>query len=421
MKIKLSKERMWGFLIVVTVFVVCLSSYGRAAQKRVVTIWTDGTEEAQSKIVEENFEKIHPDIDLKFEVIPYSDLATKEMVACKSKTGPDIMWQSYAWTNSFAKMGLLAPYNKWLAKSKAIDLKKDFNAVALELGTVDGKTYGLPWKQEAMGLIYNKQMFREVGLNPDNPPTTWDQVVDYAKKLTKGDQFGYGLVGNAPGNMWFRFVPELWSAGTDVTNKDMTKSLLNSAQAKAAATYYTDLLLKYKVAPQGSINNNSGDVRTLFINKKVAMYIDGLPAVTTIHKDAPDIDIGVGLWPGKNGPAKAPLGGYYLVSPKNAPNLKDAWTFIEYFLSEDVQAMYPAGFPGRVSARQAKRFSDELSQKFAKQLESTRNFLPLADTPKAQEIIMNELQAILTGSKDVNRAMNDAKIEIDATLKPKGK
>ncbi len=391
-------------------------------ERRVVTIWYDGTEEESVKKLEPEFEALHPDIDLQFEIVPYSDLSTKEMVACQSSVGPDVMWQSYAWTNSFAKMGLLTSYSSYLENS-SIDLENDFDPVALELGTVDGQIYGLPWSMEAMCLVYNKDMFREAGLDPDQPPKDWEELVEYARKLTVDkdgdgtvDQYGYGLVGNLTGNTWFRFVPELWSAGGEVANGDMTAGTLNSPQAIEAMTHYTELLTKHHVAPEGSVNNGAAEVRTLFNNKNVAMYVDGQPAVKNIQKDAPDIDVGVALWPGKEGTLNAGLGGYYIATPKNAANPEDAWVFIEYFLSKEVQEYFPVSFPANLKARDTDRFDDEISRTFAEQLTHTRNFQPLPDTPGAQQIILDAVQSVLTGMSTPEEALNEANEALNQTL-----
>ena len=401
-------------------------SGGAAAsgEKRVVTIWYDGTEEESVKRLEPEFEALHPDIDLQFEIVPYSDLSTKEMVACQSAVGPDVMWQSYAWTNSFAKMGLLTSYSPYLEKSEAIDLENDFDPVALELGTVDGQIYGLPWSMEAMCLVYNKDMFREAGLDPEKPPTNWEELVECAKALTVDkdgdgtiDQYGYGLVGNLTGNTWFRFVPELWSAGGEVANADMTEGALTSPEAIEAMTHYTGLLTEHHVAPEGSVNNGAAEVRTLFNNKNVAMYVDGQPAVKNIQKDAPDIDVGVALWPGKSGTLNAGLGGYYIATPKNAANPDDAWTFIEDFLSKEVQEYFPISFPANLKARETDRFDDPISKVFAEQLTHTQNFQPLPDTPGAQQIILDAVQSVLTGMSTPEEAMQQANDSLNETLK----
>ncbi len=413
-------------LALATACVLTLScaSAASAAEKRKVTIWYDGTEEAKVAILEPAYETLHPDVDLVFEIIPYADLSTKELVACQSSVGPDVMWQSYAWTNSFAKMGLLMSYSDRLADS-TINLEEDFDPVTLELGTVDGEVYGLPWSTEAMCLVYNRQMFTAAGLDPDSPPATWAEVVEYGKALTRDldgdgviDQYGYGLVGNLQGNTWFRFVPELWSAGGEIANADMTAGALNTPEALEALTYYTGLMTTEKIAPEGSVNNGAAEVRTLFNNGKVAMYVDGQSAVQNIQKDAPDIDVGVALWPGKNGPLKAGLGGYYIATPKNAANPDDAWDFIEYFLSEEVQSYFPNAFPGNLKARTAERFSDPINQIYAEQIANTRNFQPLNDTPAAQEIVMNMVQNVLGGVMTPEEALEDANYQLDEMLNP---
>jgi multiple sugar transport system substrate-binding protein len=113
----------------------------------------------------------------------------------------------------------------------------------------------------------------------------------------------------------------------------------------------------------------------------------------------------------------AGLGGYYIATPKNAANPEDAWTFIEYFLSKEVQEYFPIAFPANLKARDTDRFSDPMSQIFAQQLGNTRNFQPLPDTPGAQEIILNAVQSILSGISTPEEAMNEANDALNATLK----
>lgn len=405
-------------VISVVLLVVCQAFAGGTSEsdngRRPVVIWYDGTEAESFSRLEPEFEALHPDIDLQLEIIPYENLSNQELVACQSSAGPDIMWQSYAWTNSFARMGLLESFSPYLAESDAIDLDNDFNPVTLELGTVDGEIYGLPWSVEAMSLVYNKDMFRAAGLDPEDPPTTWDEMIEYAKKLTVDlngdgviDQYGFAVNGSAPGNCWFRFVPDLWAAGGNLTNDDMTKATLDTPEALEALKYYTEFLTVHHVAPESSVTNNSGNNRTLFINERVAMYIDGQAGVKTVQSES-DIDVGVCLWPGKDGPTTAGLGGYYLAMPKNAQHKEDAWTFIEYFLSEEVQSWFPIAFPANVKAQNAERFDNYRDEHFREQLEYTRNFPPLADTPTAQTIIMDMIQAVLSGMSTPESALEEA-------------
>lgn len=192
--------------------------------------------------------------------------------------------------------------------------------------------------------------------------------------------------------------------------------MLNSPEAIEAATYYSELLTKYHVAPESSVSNGAAEVRTLFNNNKIGMYVDGQSAVMNIKNDAPDLEVGVALWPGKDGPLNAGLGGYYVAMPKNAPNPDDAWTFLEYFLSEEVQEWFPHAFPANLEARKAECLSDETNQIFAEQLSHTKNFQPLDDTPAAQQIILDAVQSMLSGTATPEEAMETAKAALDAIL-----
>lgn len=412
-------KKMLAVLLVV-VFMLSCASVSLATEKTTLTVWYDGSEEPTALQLEAEYEALHPEIDVVFETVAYADMATKEMIVCRSSVGPDVMMQSIPWTNSFAQMGLLTAFNDYLADS-TVDVEKDFEAAALTLATVDDKLYALPWKVEAMGLLYNKTMFAEAGLDPEAPPATWAEVLEYSEKLTKDlngdgiiDQYGFGLVGNATGNCWFRFVPELWNAGGDVTNAEMTEATLNTPEAMEALTYYAVDLAKY--APEGATNNSATETRTLFGNGKVAMYIDGLPGVRLVQGEAPELDIGVGLWPGKDGYTNAGLGGWYVTIPHNAQNPDAAWDFVEHFVSKDVQEYYPTAFPGNISARSAERFSDSYSLWQAEQLSHIRCFLPLNDVPSAQEIVMNMIQNVLSGMMTVEEALEDANTQMNDVL-----
>lgn len=333
------------------------------------------------------------------------------------------MWQSNAWVNSFAQMDLLEDLTDTMKNYPNLkNFTSEINPVTLELGLLNGRIYGLPWSTEAMSLVYNKDMFRAAGLDPENPPKTWAEMIEYAQKLTVDldgdgiiDQYGFAVCGNAPGNCWFRFVPDLWSAGGEVATADLKHGNLDTPEALEALKYYTEFLTKYHVAPESSVNNNSGDNRTLFINQKVAMYIDGQSGVMNVQKES-SIDIGICLWPGKNGPTTAGLGGMYVSMPKNAKNKADAWTFLDYFYQVSVQEWFPVAFPVKLEAQKADRFDNYRDENYREQLAHTRNFQLLADTPSCQTIIMEMIQSVLSGIATPEQALKDANERITAAL-----
>ena len=94
-----------------------------------------------------------------------------------------------------------------------------------------GRMHAMPGDYMTMVLFYNTEMFKAAGLNPDKPPKTWDEFLQYAKKLTrdtdgdgKVDQWGFGTVGAKSPGFSLRFGPFIWSFGGDYLTPDMKKS-----------------------------------------------------------------------------------------------------------------------------------------------------------------------------------------------------
>ena len=86
---------------------------------------------------------------------------------------------------------------------------------ALKSVTWNGKTYGVPTNNETMALIWNAEIFKDAGLDPETPPATWDDVVTYSAQIKeKTGKNGYGMVARVnAGNTPFRFMPQLWAYG----------------------------------------------------------------------------------------------------------------------------------------------------------------------------------------------------------------
>jgi ABC-type glycerol-3-phosphate transport system substrate-binding protein len=84
-----------------------------------------------------------------------------------------------------------------------------------------GRTYGLPWKNYSMGLVYNRTLFARAGLNPDQPPATWDEVRADAQKIAAlgNGTVGYGDYSKSNTGGW-HFTAELYSLGGDIAVKD---------------------------------------------------------------------------------------------------------------------------------------------------------------------------------------------------------
>ncbi len=100
----------------------------------------------------------------------------------------------------------------------------------------DGKVYGIPTEQYTLGLVYNRTLFKQAGLDPDKPPATWDEVRTAAQKLSAlgNGVVGYGEYSKNNTGGW-HFTAETFSRGGDVAVKDgeTWKAAFNNATGKA--------------------------------------------------------------------------------------------------------------------------------------------------------------------------------------------
>ena len=96
----------------------------------------------------------------------------------------------------------------------------------METRIVDDKIYGLPMEVEPMAMYYSVKAFQEVGLSEANIPKTWDEYLEIAKKLTKGNRFGC-LFETIPGYyQTFTWYPFMWQGGSDIATQDREKKRL---------------------------------------------------------------------------------------------------------------------------------------------------------------------------------------------------
>jgi multiple sugar transport system substrate-binding protein len=186
-----------------------------------LTFWYQGMFEADPQIARDNyrdfflaFRAAYPNIELIEQGITYNELLDKFRTALLGNAAPMAIRLQILGGTEFASKG-------YLEELKPEDVgytADDFWPGAMKAVTWEGKTYGLPTNNETMAFIWNADIFKRAGLDPDNPPATWDDVVAYSKQIhDKLGISGYGLVAKQnAGNTPYRYMPQLWGYGGGV-------------------------------------------------------------------------------------------------------------------------------------------------------------------------------------------------------------
>jgi multiple sugar transport system substrate-binding protein len=206
----------------------------------------------------------------------YGDMVDQIRTAAFGNAAPNVARLMLLWGVEFAARGML----------EEIDLadfgfkEGDFWPSALQSCMWEGRLYGIPVQNESMGLLWNRDLFERSGLDPDTPPDTWADVVEYSRIINEETgAHGYGLVARVNhGNTPYRFMPTLWAYGGSALDEaeddpQYVESLLRTEGAKEALQTYYDMYVRDQSVPTGALTNDNSANDDLFFAGNLGMYI----------------------------------------------------------------------------------------------------------------------------------------------------
>ncbi|GIQ66944.1 hypothetical protein PACILC2_55120 [Paenibacillus cisolokensis] len=339
-----------------------------------------------------------PDVKVKFEEIPWKDREQKILTALSSGTGPDVFYQIPDQVPQFANQGVLAPLDDYLTD----DDLADFNEGALKAGNVDGKQYALPILQETQTLIYNADIVKDIGEDPANLPTTWDEFNAWAEKAAAKGYYARDFAG-AEACCNATLYPLLWQKGGDVLAEDGSVILDNEAGV-ATFQYIKDMYDK-KWIPADSVSNKD-QFPEFLSGKMMAIWGSGY-TLTVLNEEKINYVIGEPL----TDRTKATFGtvGMFVVSDKSK-NKEAAAEFVKLLTDTENQKTFNKltnYIPTRKSAASI-HDGDEAMKKMTAIASVSRAGIvsPVARTimPKIQA----EIAAMLEGGKTPQEAASAA-------------
>lgn len=275
------------------------------------------------------FQKLHPNITIvSKDAFPCSDPKT---FTAKLAGGQmeDVFYVYFTDVRNVINTGQAADITKYVGDLKQFgDIQPSVENVFKGPG---GKVYGVPRQNYSMGLLINRKLFQQAGLNPDTPPATWDEVRADAKKIAG---LGKGVVGYADysaGNQGgWHFTTELYGQGGDVVTPDGKKAAFNSPQGKAVLSNLQQM--RWTDNSMGSKQLlRDADVQQMMAAGKLGMYLSAPDNVTALVDQfhGQYKDYGLGPLPG----AQASLlgGDGYMINVKASPaKIKAAMQWLEY-------------------------------------------------------------------------------------------
>lgn len=298
--------------------------------------------QAMDQLIEQ-FNAENPDVVVRQETFPFDSYQQSVAAAVSAGQGPDVVQLFYGYVASWQRAGYVEPLPQEYLSNEWIE---SYFVPMVQSVKIDGEYYGLPTAVRSLALFYNKDMFEEVGLDPNTPPTTWDQFVEMAKALTiqRGplyERIGYGFGGQDHHLIRTVLMNQL---GTPPYSADGTEVLYGNEIGELALRTWTDWQLVDQIGMVEFIPGTSG-YRDGFINQQnIAMMIDGSFAIGQVENGA-QFEWGVAELPTFEDGVKSNYGSFWMngITPRayeSPEKLEAAARFIQFVTSPDAMRLW---------------------------------------------------------------------------------
>src|SRR5437763_127451 len=253
-----------------------------------------------TKIIDDmvgRFEKENPDIKVTAVYAGnYTDTMTKAMTAMKGGQPPQLSVLLSTDVFTLIDENAIVPLDGLADKAWF----KDFYPAFMANGQVDGKTWSIPFQRSTIVLYWNKDAFKEAGLDPEKAPASWDEMVAMGKTLVRKDAGGnvirWGVEIPTTGYAYWMLQALAIENGQKLMNDAGNEVYLTAPKTVAALDYWVDLSRKDKVMPTGTVD--WATLRTDFLEGKTAMMWHTTGNLTAV-KDNAQFNFGVAMLPAK--------------------------------------------------------------------------------------------------------------------------
>jgi multiple sugar transport system substrate-binding protein len=294
-------------------------------------------------------------------VIPDNQMVTKLATGSAAGDVPDVLSFDLVYMPDFMKAGFL--------KDITADMQADPNYAGVaqaykDIATYDGKIYGAGFTPDVSVLIWNKDLFRQAGLDPDKAPETLAEIHEDAKKISAlgDDTYGYYFSGSCPGCNIFVTSPMMVAAGGKLLPTGPDDTALEGDGIKAVLTEMHEMWDEGLI-PESAEADTGANFFATFETGKIGIQGTGGFAISTLKKDVPDLDFGIGFLPGiEAGQHSSFVGGDVIAIPAASKHPDIALEFIKFELSDEAQLeglAKNAIIPSRPELADNKYFKDE--------------------------------------------------------------
>ena len=385
---------------------------------------------ALTKIVDgivADFEAANPDIDVNaIYAGNYNDARVKALAALQSGDPAQLSVMFSIDVHELIDLDAIVPFDDVVTSQEEKDWLGSFYPALMENGKVGGKTYGVPFQRSTIVMYYNKDMFREAGLDPEKPPTSWEELAEVGAALTRKNADGnvdqWGAMIPSTGYAYWMFGALTKQQGQVLMNQEGNETYFNDPKVIDALNFWRDLGTKHAVMPEGTIE--WGTLRQNFLEQKTAIMWHSTGNLTTVKNKA-TFDFGVAMLPAGS-EAGSPTGGgnFYIFKDASDEERAASLKLVRFMTSPEQAAKWsietgymgvsPAAYETTELTDYVKTFPPAAIAR--DQLQHATAELSTHQAGRVRKLLDDAIQSVLTGQSTAEDALNSAQKQAERIL-----
>jgi sn-glycerol 3-phosphate transport system substrate-binding protein len=352
----------------------------------------------------------------------YDESLNKMKASMDTKSGPSLIQVYEIGSRFMIDSKAITPVQKYVDADK-FDLSQ-LEENILNYYKVDGKLYSMPFNTSNPILYYNKDMFKAAGLDPEKPPTTFEDVTKAAQALSKDGKAGSSFA------IYGWFMEQFFAGqGAEYLNNgngrssSATESMVNSDAGVKTLTWWKQMVDNKTAA---NLGRKTDDTKKAFAAGQIAMTLDSTASLRGIVTSADGkFQVGTSTLPkptdAKDGGVVVGGASLYILNNKSEAEQKGAWEFIKFLTNPQTQAWWHVNtgyFPITKKAYDEQLVKDNLSKfpQFQTAIDQLHNTKANKATqgavmgvfPEARQLVETAIEEALTGKKAPKEALDSA-------------
>jgi sn-glycerol 3-phosphate transport system substrate-binding protein len=357
----------------------------------------------------------------------YDDTRTKALAALNAGEPVQLSVLFSIDVFDLMEQDVIVPFDDLVTTNAEREWLRSFYPSLMANSTVDGKVYGVPFQRSTIVMYYNKDAFRKAGLDPENPPATWDEMVQAGKKLTIRDASGnvtqWGVHVPSSGYPYWMFQAFAMQNDQVLMNDSGNQVFFDHPAVVESLEFWRSLSHTHEVMPKGVID--WGTLRQKFLEGSTAMMWHSTGNLTPVRNEA-TFDFGVAMLPAQKRRGSPTGGGnFYVFKDASVEEQKAAMRFIRWMTSPEQAAKWSiaTGYVGvRPDAYQTTELSEYVNGFPAAavardQLEYSTAEFSTFETARVKKYLDDAIQAVLTGQSMPRQALDGAQAAAERVLR----